>query len=84
VNLTFTPKAYSLNATVFPASSGLEYLTLWLACRSDAAVGFDAQAPDESVVANAAIVPAGTGASISAFVTDAIVLILVVNGFFAP
>ena len=40
--------------------------------------------PTGIVVANAAIVPAGTGGSISAFVSDASHLVLDINGYFAP
>jgi hypothetical protein len=36
------------------------------------------------VVANAAIVPAGTGAAISVYVSNASHVILDINGYFAP
>ena len=77
-----TAQAYSLNATVVP-SGLLSYLTLWPA---------GGARPNVStlnsflglVVANAALVPGGTGGAVSAFVTDQTHLILDINGFFAP
>jgi hypothetical protein len=39
---------------------------------------------DGSVVANAAIVPAGANGAIDVFVTDATDLVLDINGYFAP
>ena len=41
-------------------------------------------APKALVVANTALVPAGTGGSIDAFVTDATNLVIDTDGFFAP
>jgi hypothetical protein len=38
---------------------------------------------DGSIAANAAIVPAGSGGAISAFVTDRTDLVLDINGYFA-
>jgi len=40
--------------------------------------------PTGTIVANAAIVPSGTGGSINVFVTDQTHLIIDVNGYFAP
>jgi hypothetical protein len=37
-----------------------------------------------TVIANAAIVPAGTGGAISVFVYDATDLIIDIDGYFAP
>jgi hypothetical protein len=73
--------AYSLNATVVP-KGGLQYLTLWPAGRSQPLVS-TLNSFDGSIVANAAIVPAGDGGGISAYVTDATDLILDINGYFA-
>jgi hypothetical protein len=39
---------------------------------------------DGTVVANAAIVPAGTGGAIDVYVTGATHVILDINGYFAP
>jgi len=75
-------RAYSLNATVLPRAA-LSYLTLWPTGQPQPFVS-TLNAFDGSVVANAAIVPAGAGGSISAYVTDLSDLILDVNGYFAP
>jgi len=75
-------RAYSLNATVLPRTA-LSYLTLWPTGQPQPFVS-TLNAFDGSVVANAAIVPAGAGGSISAYVTDLSDLILDVNGYFAP
>ena len=73
--------AYSLNATVVP-SSPLGYLTLWPTGQAQPFVS-TLNAPTGGVVANAAIVPAGTNGSISAFASSATQLILDINGYFA-
>jgi hypothetical protein len=75
-------EAYSLNATVVPPAT-LAYLTLWPAGGATPLVS-TLNSFDASVVANAAIVPAGTNGSISSFVTDATDLILDISGYFAP
>ena len=80
-----TAQAYSLNATVVPGGS-LGYLTLWPAGITQPTAS-TLNAPDGALTSNAAIVPAGTGASsgsISAFVTGTTHLLLDVNGYFAP
>ena len=77
-----TAKAYSLNATVVP-SGPLAFLTLWPTGQSQPSVS-TLNAFDGSVVSNAAIVPAGTSGSVTAFVTNLTDLILDVNGYFAP
>ncbi len=41
-------------------------------------------APTGGVVANAAVVPAGSGGSVSAYVSSASHLVLDINGYFAP
>lgn len=72
--------AYAMNATVVP-SGALQYLTLWPTGQNQPFVStlnsFQGQ-----VVANAAIVPAGTAGAISAFVTNPTELVLDVNGYF--
>ena len=77
-----TAKAYSLNATVVPGAP-LAYLTLWPTGQSQPFVS-TLNSFDASVVANAALVPAGLNGSVSAYVTNATDLILDVNGIFAP
>jgi hypothetical protein len=71
-----------MNATVVPRAV-LSYLTLWPAGQTQPFVS-TLNSLDGSVVANAAIVPAGASQSIIAFVTDLTDLILDVNGYFAP
>lgn len=75
-------QAYSLNATVVPAGT-LGYLTLWPAGGFQPLVS-SLNSFDGSIVANAALVPAGTSGGIHAFVTDRTDLILDINGYFAP
>ena len=74
--------AYSLNATVVPHGV-LQYLTLWPSGQSQPLVS-TLNSFDGSIVANAAIVPAGNAGSISAYVTDTTDLIVDINGYFAP
>jgi hypothetical protein len=77
-----TARAYSLNVTVVPHGP-LSYLSIWPA-------GFERplvstlNSFDGRVVANAAIVPAGTDGAINVFVTNPSDVILDINGYFAP
>ncbi len=82
-----TAQAYSLNITVVPKSAGaVDYVTLWPAGSSKPFVSTlnDLQG---AIVANAAIVPAGSGSGgISVYnagpsATD---VVLDMNGYFAP
>jgi len=75
-------QAYSLNATVVP-SGPLGYLTLWPTGQAQPLVS-TLNALDDTVVANAAIVPAGTAGAISSYVTSMTHLIIDANGYFAP
>ncbi len=75
-------QAYSLNATVVPAGP-LGYLTLWPTGSAQPLVS-TLNAPTGAVVANAAIVPAGSNGSISAFALNQTHLVLDINGYFAP
>ena len=77
-----TAEAYSLNFTVVPDAT-LGWLTVWPSGQAQPAVS-TLNAPTGTVVANAAIVPAGAGGNISAFVTDNTQLIADINGYFAP
>ncbi len=74
--------AYSLNVTVVPHQS-LQYLTLWPTGQPQPEVS-TLNSLDGRVVANAAIVPAGSNGAISAYVTGSTDFILDVNGYFAP
>ncbi len=75
-----TAQAYSLNVTVVPQGP-LYYLTLWPDGQTQPVVS-TLNSWDGSVVANAAIVPAGTGGGVSVYVPNATDLILDVNGYF--
>ena len=81
-NLPATAQAYSLNFAVVPGGP-LGYLTAWptgqtmpLAASLNALTG--------TVVANAAIVPAGTSGAIDVFVSDTTDLVIDINGYFVP
>ena len=75
-------RAYSLNMTVVPTTI-LGYLTTW---PSGGAQPFVSTLNDltGTIVANAAIVPAGASGSVSVFVTNVTTLIIDINGYFAP
>ena len=74
--------AYAFNVTVVP-SGGLGFLTAWPAGSPQPNVS-TLNSWDGTVVANAAIVPAGTGGAINVFVNGATHVILDINGYFAP
>ncbi len=77
-----TATAYSVNVTVVPEGR-LSFLTVWPAGAPQPVVS-TLNSWDGSVVANAAIVPAGQNGGISVFVTDRTHLVLDINGYFAP
>jgi hypothetical protein len=77
-----TAQAYSLNVTVVPQGP-LSYLTAWPAGTSQPLVS-TLNSFDGSIVANAAIVPAGASGAISVFVTNSTDVILDINGYFTP
>jgi hypothetical protein len=77
-----TAQAYSLNVTVVPAGY-LGYLSIWPDRSSQPGVS-TLNSWDGSVVANAAIVPAGTNGAIDVYVTNPTNVILDINGYFAP
>jgi hypothetical protein len=81
-NIPSTATAYSLNATVVPRGP-LSYLTLWPTGQWRPLVS-TLNSFDGRIKANAAIVPAGVGGGISAFVTDRSDVILDINGYFIP
>ena len=74
-------EAYSLNVTVVPDGT-LAYLTTWPTGSSRPTVS-TLNSFDGSVVANAAIVPAGAGGGIDVFVTNQTHVVLDINGYFA-
>jgi beta-glucanase (GH16 family) len=75
-----TAQAYSLNVTVVPAGP-LSFLTLWPTGQPRAVVS-TLNSFAGLVVANAAIVPAGTGGAVSVYVTNPTDVILDINGYF--
>jgi hypothetical protein len=76
-------QAYSLNVTVVPTAGTLGYLTMWPAGPAQPGVS-TLNAPTGTVVANAAIMRAGTGGALNVFVTNPSHLIVDLNGYFAP
>jgi hypothetical protein len=74
------PSAYSLNVTVVPAGS-LGYLTTWPAGQAQPFVS-TLNSPAGKVLANAALVPAGSGGSVSVYVTGPTDVILDIDGYF--
>jgi len=79
------PQAYSLNFTVAPNPSGqpLGYLTVWPTGDTQPVVS-TLNNPTATVVANAAIVPAGTNGDVEVYAYDTTDLIIDINGYFAP
>ena len=77
-----TAAAYSLNVTVVP-DGPLYYLTTWPAGAAQPGVS-TLNSFDGTVVANAAIVPAGANGAISVYAAGQTHVILDINGYFAP
>ncbi|MGA3213240.1 MAG: Ig-like domain-containing protein, partial [Terriglobales bacterium] len=78
-----TAKAYSLNFTAIPPTGGtLAYLTVWPQGETKPLVS-TLNDPTGTVVANAAIVPAGTSGGVAVYPSDATNLAIDVNGYFA-
>ncbi len=81
-NIPTTAAAYSMNVTVVP-DGRLSYLSAWPAGSSQPVVS-TLNSWDGAVVANAAIVPAGTNGAIGIYVTEPTQVILDIDGYFAP
>lgn len=77
-----TAQAYALNFTVV-VPQVLGFLTAWPTGASRP-LASTLNAPRGGLVANAAIVPAGTNGGIDVFVTDNTEVVIDVNGYFAP
>jgi hypothetical protein len=77
-----TAQAYSLNMTVVPHGA-LDFLSAWPANKPFPNVS-TLNSPDGSVIANAAIVPAGSNGAITVTAGNPTDLIIDVNGYFAP
>jgi hypothetical protein len=83
-NLPNTAAAYSFNVTVVPkTSSGVGYLTIWPQGQPRPTVSTLNDLTD-TIVANAALVPAGTGGGLASYATNDTDLIIDVDGYFAP
>lgn len=83
-NVPSTAQAYSLNFTVVPpGKTPLNYITTY---PSGAAQPLASPLNDltGTIVANAAIVPAGTGGAVSVYTYSATDLVIDINGYFAP
>ena len=77
-----TAQAFALNVTVVPHVP-LNYLTLWPTGQAQPYVS-TLNSQDGSVVANAAIVPAGNSGAVSVYATNDTDVIIDINGYFAP
>jgi hypothetical protein len=82
-NLPATAQAYSLNFAAVPGGHALGYLTAWPTGQTKPLVS-TLNAPTGTVVANAAIVKAGTNGAIDIFAADTTNLVIDINGYFAP
>ncbi len=76
-----TALAYSLNFTVVPAGP-LAYLTAWPTPNRPSPEVSILNAQQGQVLANAAIIPAGTAGSIDIFVTNSTEVVIDINGYF--
>ena len=75
-------QGYSANFTVVPQGP-LGFLTTWPTASAQPLVS-TLNALDGQVTANAAVVPAGSGAAVSTYVTNQSHLVIDTNGYFAP
>jgi hypothetical protein len=73
--------AYGFNVTVVPQGA-LSYLTAWPTGQGQPFVS-TLNALDGTILANAAIVPAGTGGAVSFYATNTTDLVVDINGYFA-
>jgi hypothetical protein len=75
------PQAYSFNFTVVPTNP-VGYLSVWPTGQSQPVVS-TLNDQTGTIVANAAIVPAGIGGAVTVFSTDNTQLLIDINGYFA-
>ena len=76
--------AYSFNFTVVPkTSSGVAYLTVWPQGVTRPTVSTLNDLTD-TIVANAALVPGGTGGGVATYATNDTDLVIDVDGYFGP
>ena len=81
-NIPSSAEAYSLNFSVVP-HGGLGYMTVWPTGQTRPLVSTLNDIPG-TIIANAAIVPAGTGGDVSVYPSNDTDVIIDINGFFAP
>jgi len=81
-NLPASAQAYSLNFTAVPPGP-LGYITAWPTGQTKPTAS-SLNDSTGTVVANAAIIQAGTGGSINVFASNATNVVIDVNGYFAP
>jgi hypothetical protein len=82
-NVPSMAAAYSFNVTVVPSAGVLNYLTTWPTGQPQP-LASTLNSPEGMVVANAALVPAGTGGAISVYVSDPTDVLFDIGGYFAP
>ena len=86
-NIPITAQAYSLNFTVVPYPTfgyPLGYLEVWPTGQMPQHPVSTLNNLTGTIVANAAIVPAGTGGEITALASNNTDLVIDINGYFAP
>jgi hypothetical protein len=81
-NIPSTAQAYSMNFTVVPRGA-LGYLSVWPKGQPRPVVSTLSNLT-KTIVANAAIVPAGTGGDIAVYPSNATDLAVDIDGYFAP
>ncbi|HLJ45199.1 MAG TPA: BACON domain-containing carbohydrate-binding protein [Bryobacteraceae bacterium] len=79
-SIPVSAQAYSLNVTVVPPAP-LNFLTIWPTGKTQPLVS-TLNSYDGTVVANAAIVPAGTNGDVNVYASDATDVIIDINGYF--
>ena len=82
-NLPSTAQAYSLNFTVVPTGF-LGYISAWPTGNPPNPLVSILNDNTGTILANAAVVAAGTAGSIDVFATDQTQLIIDINGYYAP
>ena len=82
-NIPSSAQAYSLNFTAVP-QAGLGYLSAWPTGQTWPGVSTLNVPPNDPVVANAAIVPAGTSGEINVLGSNNTDVVIDINGYFAP
>ncbi len=81
-NVPSSARAYSLNFTAVPQNIGIGYLSTFPFGQPQPVVS-TLNDPTVTVVANAAIVPAGTNGDIDVYTSDHTDLVIDINGYFA-